>query len=61
VRLLTVKETCEEFKMSRVTLYNRIGERKFGSYKNGRKTLLDADEIEAWLKKTRREAIPARK
>lgn len=61
MRLITVNEALEEFRMCRGTLYKRIGQRKFGSYKNGSKTLLDADEIERWLKKTRREAIPARK
>ena len=61
MRLLTVKEACAEFKMARVTLYKRLGERRFGSYKNGKKTLIDGDEVERWLMKTRREAIPARK
>ena len=61
MRLLTVKEACAEFKMCRVTLYKRIGERRFGTYKNGKKTLIDADEVESWIKKTRREAIPSRK
>lgn len=61
MRLLTVNEALAEFKMCRATLYKRIGQRKFGSYKNGSKTLLDADEIERWIKKTRREAIPAKK
>lgn len=61
MRLITVNEALDEFRMCRATLYKRIGQRKFGSYKNGEKTLLDAEEIERWLKKTRREAIPARK
>lgn len=59
--LISVQEACSIYKMSRNTLYRRIGQRKFGTYKNGRLTLIDKDEVERWLKKTRRESIPARK
>lgn len=59
MRLHSVKETCQEYRMCPATLYKRIGQRKFGSYKNGKKTLLDWDEIDRWVKKTRRESIPA--
>ena len=59
MNLLTVKEVCSNYKMCKATLYKRIGQRKFGTYKNGKKTLIDADEVERWLKKTRRESIPA--
>lgn len=46
-RLLTVKEACEGAKMGRTKLYEKINAGDIVAYKRGRRTLIDADSIDA--------------
>lgn len=56
LQLCSVPETCALLRVSRWQVYQLINKRQLGSIKIGRRRLVPLDEIEAYLRRRRRES-----
>jgi len=52
-RLATVKEACTYGRIGRTRLYAKISEGTVVAYKDGKKTLIDLDTVDASLKQVK--------